>query len=135
MLIIHFLGLALGLGTSFAFMFLGIAGSKMSKEEGQKFTLNTFALSTMGHIGLAMLIFSGLYLMTPFWGTLASQALLIAKLILVMVLTLTVILLSRYNKLAMKGDAETNLKKIASLGRVSLLCGIVIVLLAVLIFR
>jgi len=36
MLIIHFLGLAMGLGTSFAIMFLGIAGSKMDKEEGKK---------------------------------------------------------------------------------------------------
>ena len=56
MLIIHFLGLAMGLGTSFAFMFLGIAGSKMDKEEGKTFALKTFSLGTMGHIGLVMLI-------------------------------------------------------------------------------
>ena len=135
MLVVHFLGLAMGLGTSFAFMFLGIAGSKMEKEEGQKFALNTFALGTMGHIGLAMLIISGLYLMTPFWGGLASQPLLTAKLILVVVLTITVSLLSIYNKRARKGDTESNLKKIESLGKVSLLSGITIVILAVLIFR
>jgi len=73
MLSIHFLGLAIGMGTSFAFMFLGIAGSKMDNEEGKKFALNTFALGTMGHIGLAMLIISGLYLMTPYRGALAAM--------------------------------------------------------------
>lgn len=135
MLIVHFLGLAMGLGSSFAFMFLGIAGSKMEKEEGKKFALNTFAMGIMGHIGITMLIISGLYLMTPFWGSLTSLPLLMAKLFLVLVLTITVILISIYTRRAKKGDTEANLKKIANLGKVSLLSGILIVLLAVLIFR
>ena len=135
MLIVHFLGLAMGLGASFAFMFLGIAGSKMKKEEAKKFALNTFAMGPMGHIGLAMLIISGLYLMTPFWGALASLPLLIAKLILVLVLTITVVLLSIYTKRAKRGDTEANLKRIANLGKVSILSGFAIVFLGVLIFR
>ena len=135
MLIVHFLGLAMGLGTSFAFMFLGIAGSKLGKEEGKKFAVNTFALGTMGHIGLGMLIFSGLYLMTPFWGALASMPLLMAKLALVLTLTVMVSILAVYSNRAKKGDTEAQLKKIAGLGRVSLLTGIAIVVLAVLIFR
>lgn len=135
MLIVHFLGLAMGLGSSFAFMFLGIAGSKMEKNEGQKFTLNTFAISRMGHIGLALLILSGGYLMTPYWVVLGSQPILIAKLLLVLVLVLTVTLLSVYAKRAKRGETEANLKKIASLGKVSLLTGIAIVTLAVLFFR
>jgi uncharacterized membrane protein len=135
MLITHFLGLVMGLGSSFAFMFLGRAGSKMEKGEGQKFTLNTFAMSRMGHIGLTLLVLSGGYLMTPFWPILSSSPLLIAKLILVFVLLVTVSLLSVYAKRAKKGETEANLKKIASLGKVSLLSGISIVVLAVLIFR
>ena len=135
MLITHFLGLAMGLGSSFAFMFLRIAGSKMEKEEGQKFALNTFAMSRMGHIGLTLLITSGGYLMTPHWAVLASRPLLIAKLLLVLVLVFTVSLLSVYAKRAKKGDTEANLRKIASLGKVSLLSTIAIVTLAVLIFR
>jgi len=79
MLMIHLLGLAMGVGTSFAFMFLGIAESKMEKEERMKFALNSFALSRMG-------------------------------------------------------DVAGNLKTIASLGKVTLLSGIAIVVLAVLIF-
>ena len=135
MLITHFLGLAMGLGSSFAFMFLRIAGKKMEKKEGQKFTLNTFAMSRMGHIGLALLILSGGYLMTPYWKVLSSQPLLIAKLILVLVLVLTVALLSVYAKCAKNGDPEANSRKIALLGKVSLLSAIAIVTLAVLIFR
>ncbi len=135
MLITHFLGLAMGLGSGFAFMFLRIAGSKMEKEEGQKFALNTFAMSRMGHIGLTLLIISGGYLMTPHWAVLGSRPLLIAKLLLVLVLVFTVSLLSVYAKRAKKGDTEANLRKIASLGKVSLLSTIAIVTLAVLIFR
>lgn len=134
MLIVHLLGLAMGVGTSFGFMFLGIAGSKMEKEEGKKFALNTFAMSTMGHIGLTMLIVSGLYLITPFWGALATMPLLIAKLALVLTLTITVSLATVYSRRAKKGDTESNLKKVAILGRITLLSGIAIVVLAVLIF-
>ena len=134
MLIIHFLGLAMGVGTSFGFLFLGIAGSKMEKEEGKKFALSTFAMSTMGHIGLTMLIISGLYLITPFWGALGSMPLLVAKLALVLTLTVAVSLATVYSRRAKKGDTESNLKKVALLGRVTLLSGIAIVVLAVLIF-
>ena len=129
MLITHLLGLTMGVWSSFAFMFLGIAGSKMNKEEGQKFALNTFAMSRMGHIGLTLSIFSGFYLMTPYWQVLSSQPLLIAKLILVLVLVVTVSLLNVYAKRAKKGETDANLMKIASLGRVSLLSGLSIVVL------
>ena len=135
MLITHFLGLAMGLGSSFAFFFLGIAGSKMGKEEGQKFALNTFAMSRMGHIGLALLILSGGYLMTPYWVLLGSRPLLMAKLFLVLVLVLTVTLITVYAKRAKRGETAANLKKIALLGKVSLLSAIAIVTMAVLIFR
>lgn len=134
MLILHFLGLAMGIGTSFAFMFLGIAGSKLGKEERQKFALNTFSLARMGHIGLTLLILSGGYLMTPYWGVLMSQPLLIAKLILVLTLVVCIILLSMATSRAKKGDMS-GFKRIVTLGRVALLTGISIVVLAVLVFR
>lgn len=134
MLIVHFLGLAMGVGASFGGLFLGLAGSKMEKEESIKFAVKTFTLSRMGHIGLTMLIISGFYLITPFWGSLASMPLLIAKLVLVLTLTVSVSISAIYANRAKKGDAVANLKKIATLGRVSLLSGITIVVLAVLIF-
>ena len=135
MLIVHFFGLAMGIRTSFAFMFLGIVGSKMEKEEGIKFAMNTFALGRMGQIGLTLLIITGLYLMTPFWGILTSQPLLIAKLVLVLTLVVTITIMSLTAKKAKKGDTLSNLKKFIALGRVALLTGLAIVVLAVLIFR
>jgi hypothetical protein len=134
MLILHFLGLAMGIGTSFAFMFLGIAGSKLGKEERLKFALNTFSLARMGHIGLTLLILSGGYLMTPYWRVLMSKPLLMAKLILVLTLVLCIILLNMATGRAKKGDLS-GMKKIAGLGRLALLTGLSIVVLAVLVFR
>ena len=135
MLITHFLGLAMGLGTSFAFLFLGIRGAKLEKEERRMFTLNTSVPGTMGHIGLTMLILSGLYLITPFWKTLNARPPLIVKLILVLVLTGTIVLLSIYTSRAKKGGSASNLRKISILGKVSLVTAICIVLLAVFSFH
>ena len=135
MLIIHFIGLVMGIGTSFAFMFLGIASSKMEPKEAQKFTLNIFALSRMGHIGLTLLILSGLYLMTPYWPHLTKAPLLIVKLALVIVLAILIGIITSYAKKARKIDVEQNLKKIEPLGKLTLLIGLTILILAVYIFH
>lgn len=55
MLILHFLGLTMGLGTSFAHAFLSIATSKMQEEEARRFQLHALVLSKMGHVGLSTL--------------------------------------------------------------------------------
>lgn len=135
MLVVHFLGLALGVGTSFGFMFLGIAGSKLEQDERAKFAINSSALGRMGHIGLALLIISGGYLMTPFWGALTSLPLLMAKLAMVLILIVLVTLAGIGANKAKKGDAMAELKKIAVIGRLTLLTGVAIIILAVLVFR
>ena len=135
MLIVHFIGLAMGLGTSFGFMFLGIAASKMEKDEALKFTLNSFALSRMEQIGLVLLVLSGGYLMTPYWKNLGNMPLMIAKLTLVLILGALIGIIGAAGRKAGQGDAETHLKKVPTLGRISLLTVLAIVVLAVLIFR
>jgi uncharacterized membrane protein len=135
MLTIHLIGLAMGLGTSLAFMFLGIASSKMKKEEGLNFTLKTFALSKMGYIGIFLLVISGGYLMTPHWKTLADTPLLIAKLSLVLALIIELLIIHSFVAKAKKGDTETNLKKIKTFGRISLITTLIIVILAVSVFH
>lgn len=135
MLIVHFIGLAMGIGTSFAFLFLGMASSKMEKADGQKFTLNAFSLSKMGHIGFALLIISGGYLMTPYWKNLGDMPLLISKLVLVLVLGALIGIIGANAKRAKKGNTETYLKKIKPLGSLALLVGITIVILAVFVFH
>ena len=135
MLIIHFIGLAMGLGTSFGFMFLGIAGSKMEKEESLKFQLKTMALSQMGYIGLTLLIISGLTLMTPYWRMLPSSPLLIAKLTLVLVLATLIGIIGSIGRKASMGDTEAQFKKMQPLGIFTMLIGLTIVILAVSIFH
>ena len=65
MLIVHFLGLAMGLGTSFAVLFLGMASARMEPVKGREFMLNVTHIGRMGHVGIALLLISGGYLMTP----------------------------------------------------------------------
>lgn len=135
MLIIHFIGLTMGLGTSFAHAFLGIATSRMTTDEATRFRLHSLALSRMGHIGIALLIISGVYLLTPYWVILPSSPLLILKLILVLILVVLIILINLLTKKARKSDPETQLKKMEQLGKMTLMIGLTIVILAVYIFH
>jgi uncharacterized membrane protein len=134
MLILHFIGLAMGVGTSIGFMFLGMAGSKLEQEEAKKFMINSFALSRMGHIGITLLIITGGYLMTPYWSSLTSMPLMIVKLGLVLLLVVLIVVLSRASNKVKQGDAS-QVMKIRGLGNVALLTGIAIVVLAVLQYR
>lgn len=134
LLILHFIGLVMGLGTSFAFMFLGMASSKLPKDEARKFSIHAFALSKMGHIGLTLLVVTGILLMEPYWATLFDNPLLLAKLFLVLVLAALIGIISATSKKAKAGDFEKHMKKMAPLGRLSMLVGITIVVLAVYLF-
>jgi len=135
MLIVHFIGLAMGLGTSLAHLFLGIASSKLSLDEALKFRLHSMALSKMGHIGLVLLILSGGYLMTPYWESLHLMPFMIAKLILVVVLTGMILYIGKVSRLARSGEAEKQFKKIEPVGKLTLLTTLAIVIFAVLTFH
>ncbi|MCB9282727.1 MAG: hypothetical protein H6563_01525 [Lewinellaceae bacterium] len=134
-LIIHFIGLAMGLGTSLAYMFLGIASSKMAETDALKFQLNLLALSRMGQVGLTLLVVSGLWLMSPHWGLLASSPLLIVKLLLVSVLAVLIFLIHAEGQKAKKGDARIHFQKTAIYGRLALFTALTIVVIAVLFFK
>lgn len=134
-LALHFIGVAMCLGTSIGYLFLGLATSSLEKGEAQSFTLRTMALSKMGHIGLILLICSGVFLMTPYWEQLSETPLLIAKLCLVGVLSGLVGIIAWFSRKATIGDTEKNLRVLKPLGSFTLLTGVSIVLLAVLVFR
>lgn len=135
MLILHFIGLTMGLGTSFAHAFLASITAKMSAEEATKFRMHSLVLSRMGHIGITLLIISGFYLITPYWKTLSSTPLLMLKLVLVAILVVLIALIGVYTRKAKTGDAENQLKKMAQFGKLTLLIGLTIVILAVYIFH
>ena len=130
MLIVHFIGLAMGLGTSLAFLFLGMAAAKMEKDEAQKFMMKASSLSKMGHYGLVVLILSGGYLMTPYWKSLASSPLMMAKLTLVLALGALLGIMSSKMRKAKNGDSQ-QMKSLPILSRIALLVTLTIVVLAV----
>ncbi len=134
-LILHFIGIGMSLGTSFAFMFIGMAASKMPSDQAKTFQINAFTLSKMGHTGLTLLVISGLYLLTPYWEILTKTPLLLAKLILVVLLVVLVGIIGSIAKKAAKADYEVHMKKIALLGKITMLSGLLIIVLAVLQFN
>lgn len=135
MLAFHFIGLAMGLGTGFAHAFLGAAANKMPVDEAKKFKLNTLAISNMGHIGIVLLLISGFYMITPYWKVLSSTPLLIVKLALVAILIVLIALINIAAKKAKKGDEERQLKKMETLGKLTLVTALAIVAVAVSVFR
>jgi uncharacterized membrane protein len=58
-LFLHFIGLALGVGTSFATLTLGASARDMSQDERSKFMLRASVLRKNGSYGLLLLILSG----------------------------------------------------------------------------
>lgn len=135
MLVFHFIGLTMGLGTGFAHAFLGIIAAKMSADEATKFRMHSLVLSRMGNIGIVLLLISGLYLITPYWKTLPSSPLLILKLAFITFLLVLITLINLSVKKAKNGDELAQLKKMATLGKMTLIAGLIIVILAVGFFR
>ncbi len=62
-LFLHFVGLAMGLGTSFTAMVLGISSKKLPEPERTTFLLRVYIIGRIGSVGLVLLILSGLYLL------------------------------------------------------------------------
>lgn len=133
-LIVHFIGLALGLGTSFANLFLGMAMAKMPPDEARAFGIKAMALTKMGHTGITLLILSGLYLMSPYWSVLSEMPLLIAKLTLVTILVALISVITSAAAKVKRGD-PSKMKIIKPLGRIALITTIIIVILAVSVFH
>ncbi len=138
LLFLHFIGLALGVGTGFANMTLGLAAKNLAPEERIAFALKTFALSRNGSIGLLLLIVSGigLMLMRGVGATFAAGGgAFHAKLTLVV---LMIGALGYMQTLAARAKREGGgpvMAKIPKVGRVMLVLGVGIVLTAVIAFK
>lgn len=134
MLIFHFLGLAMGVGTGFAFMFLGIAAGRMEPAKRGEFMLNALALGRMGHIGLGLMILSGIFLVVPYWPMIGEMPLLITKLALVLLLAAVIGVNGSLARKAKAGNVSV-IPKMAMMGRISLLTSVTIIVIAILVFR
>lgn len=135
MLIIHFIGLAMGLGTSFAHIFLSKTLLKLSPDEGIRFQRQTKGLSLMGGIGTILLLISGIYLIIPFWPVLKHMPLLITKLILFLFLVVLILLINLNAKRNLNEEIERSSKGVKIMGKMAFMIGVIIVILAVMVFH
>lgn len=135
MLVLHFIGLAMGVGTSFAHAFLGKTISKLERSEAAKFRLQIKALSQMGGVGTILLLGSGIYLLLPYWNALSVLPLLVMKLVLFVILVILIVLINIGAKKNFKNYTEGTSKQMELMGKLALLIGVVIVVLAVNVFH
>lgn len=138
LLIIHFLGLALGVGTSLAMARLGSATKNLAPAERAQFFRHAMSLSKNGSLGLLLLIASGLgFLLTRGFSSVfvAGGPAFHVKLTLVVVLSG----LLGYSQVLIKRIREKQdpaaMATMAKLGPAMLLTGLAILVCAVLAFH
>jgi uncharacterized membrane protein len=138
LLFLHFIGLALGVGTSFAMMTLGASTKDMSQEERAKFMLRAGVLSKNGSAGLGLLILSGLAMFilrgpaaVMAWGGGAFHAKLTLVVILIGVFGYMQMLLKKIRK----AGGGPLMAKVPKLSAAMLLLSVSIVLSAVIAFK
>ena len=138
LLMLHFVGLALGVGASFALFTLRRASSGLEPAERTKFLLRTLSVSKNGSYGLLLLLLTGLgmfFMRGPGPMMAAGGPAFHAKLTLVVILCGAVGYAQVLGKRAREaGDAPT-LAKLPVVGNAILLLGVAIVIAAVIAFQ
>ena len=134
LVIIHFLGLAMGLSTGFANMVM--AGLIAKAPPNEKGVLARFppAMSKIGSIGLTLLWISGISIvMTRYGGFAILPRTFIIKLAAVVVLTLGVIYINILMPRAQKGDTAAA-ARIQTIGKLTGPLAIIAIIFAVITF-
>ncbi len=137
-LILHFIGLALLLGASFASFTLGLGAKGMPPDERVKFLLRASVVGKNGSVGLVLMLVSGVGLLMA-RGVAASFALgggaFHSKLTLFLILSGLHGLLQVQVKRAKQAQGGPSMERIPKIGGAMLLIGLAIVVLAVLAFH
>jgi uncharacterized membrane protein len=138
LLFLHFVGLALGVGSGFANLALGLATRDMDPAERGKFMGRASVLSKNGSIGLTLLVLTGLGMMairgfgeTLAWGGGAFHA----KLSLVVVFIGGFGYMQSLARKARQEGGGPAMARLPLVGRVLLLLGLAIIATAVLAFH
>jgi len=135
LLIVHFIGIAMFVGTPFCFMALGIMSSKMNEEDANKFMLNAFAMSKIASIGFALIIISGIGLILPLWDAFKSQAALHIKLSLVAIMIGLFSYMQMLMATAKKANGGPTMITISKVGSAMLITSLSIIIFAVFTFH
>jgi len=133
-LIVHFLGLAMGMSVSFGnFVMMGLMASAAP---GEKPVLARFppAMSKVGHIGLSLLWASGLTMVYTRWNGFAGMPWQFdVKIAAVVLLTATVLYADRLQRQIRRGDMSAA-RIMPTIGKVASICGVTALIFAVLTF-
>jgi uncharacterized membrane protein len=137
-LILHFLGLALGVGASFAMFTLSLAAEDLPERERSQFMLRAGAISKNGSIGLTLLILSGIgFLVTRGFGEVMrwGGGAFHTKLLLVVILAGLLGYSQVLAKKARQAGGGPPLARLRVVGRVMLSVSVAIIVLAVVAFK
>jgi len=134
LLILHFVGLAMGLSVAFANMVMGGLIEKAAPAEKPILGRFPFAMSRIGDAGLGLLIASGLGLLFLKWGGMAGMPREFhIKLLLVVILIGIVGYIHAQQKKLKNGDASA-MGRIQLAGKAAFVTALAIVVFAVLAF-
>lgn len=138
LLFLHFIGLALGVGTGFAQLTLGFAARDLSPEDRTKFVLRASTLAKNGSIGLVLLLATGVGMLlmrgvgaTMQWGGGAFHLKLTLTALFIGVFGYQQMLLKR----AKREGGGPVLMRLRKLGLVMLSISVMIVVCAVIAFK
>lgn len=124
MLILHFIGLAMGLRVSFTHAFLGPTLSRVNQHDDRKFRVRLKGLCQMVCICPLLLLMSGIYLILPYWPTILSSPMLIYRSILFVVLIILIVRINWLSAKIFKKETSKNLKTIELIGKFAMLVGL-----------
>jgi uncharacterized membrane protein len=135
LLILHFLGLAMGLSVTFAGMVMGGVMARSSTTERPVLARFMSGMSRLGRFGLALLWLTGGTMLYTKWNGIGSMPWQFhVKLTAVVLLTITVAILYRLEQQAQKGDTAA-VARMESVAKVTSLCALIAVIFAVLTFE
>lgn len=135
MLILHFLGLALSMGSMITFLVMRRSCSKVTSSESEHLLNNTKSVLKLSHIGLGIMFITGGALMTPYWSALAQMPLLHIKFTIFVLWYATLIALSVYIRKARRSELKLCNPRIGFLSYISILFGLLAISMAVLQFQ
>lgn len=138
LLALHFLGLALGLGASFAQLTIGLSARELPAGERTSLALRTLSLSKNGSYGLLLLIVTGVGMMvmrgvsaTFAWGGGAFHGKLTLVVLMIGVLGFSQVVGAR----ARRSGSVSEMNKVRLLGRIQLVLGVLVVIAATIAFK
>jgi hypothetical protein len=140
-LILHFLGLALGVGTGFAMLTLGLSTGDMAPADRGAFMRRASVIGRNGSIGLLLLIISGVGLVLTrgvdvvmAWGGPMFHVKLTLVVVMIGVFGYLQVLL-RKSRSSNPAEAAAAAARLPAISRVMLLLGVSVVVAAVLAFH